>query len=70
MEKKSSDKKLKNIVLILILLCDLFMITMWILYAVGISPIPNYPPFLQMAGFLLVLGAVSYSLLENNMKSQ
>ena len=66
MEKNQGEKKMKNVVLILVLLADLFLITMWILYEAGISPIPNYPPFLQMLGFLLVLGAASYSLVENN----
>ena len=66
MEKNQGEKKLKNAVLILVLLADLILIAMWILYEAGISPIPNYPPFLQMVGFLLVLGAASYSLVENN----
>lgn len=66
MEKNQGEKKMKNVVLILVLLADLFLIAMWILYEAGISPIPNYPPFLQMLGFLLVLGAASYSLVENN----
>ena len=68
MEKNEDGKKLKNTVLILILLADLAMITMWVLYEIGVSPVPNDPPFLQMTGFLLVLVAVLYSLLENNRK--
>ena len=70
MEKNTSEKKFKNTVLIFILLADVALIVMWILYEIGISPVPNYPPFLQMTGFLMVLAAVSYSLLENNRRDK
>ena len=69
MKEKNSMRKLNNFFLILILLLDLMMLSMWVLSSLGISPIPNYPPVLQLLGLLMVLIAVSFSLFQNNMKS-
>ena len=66
MEEKDSLRKWSNAILILILLADLFMITMCVLSFFGKASFYCYPPALQMAAFLLVLAAVSYSLIENN----
>ena len=69
MDENKSIRNIKNAALILILTADLFMITMWVLSSLGVSPIPNEPAFLQITGFLLVLLASVVSLLENNGKT-
>ena len=63
-----SGRYLLNAVLILILLADLFMIVLWFLSSMGLIAYSNYPPFLQLTGFILVLLGVGFSLAENNMK--
>ena len=68
MKTDKSGRGFINAVLILILLADLFMIVLWFLSSMGLSAYSNYPPVLQLTGFILVLFGVGFSLAENNTK--